>query len=332
MHAEVTWRELAAERPAAPGVVRRRVLPRSDRNIFLGVAHPTKHPMLILRVDKPALSALADVPSTRAVQTQIVDIDDAVSEIRVHLEAPEAIRVFAPFVEDVAACFAAQTDDSSAVDSFVARFGHWRRLLSGATAGGLGTEAAQGLWGELWVLRHLLHPAWSDDVVDAWTGPDRDDNDFRHRKVAIEVKTTRADNPETVRIDSERQLDSPPGTDLVLIALAVDAHRHGAGESLPAMVDACRALVRPPKGDAFEDRLLAWGYSDADRAHYNDRNYRLRSLDIFEVGTGFPRVVESLLPTGVGSVSYRLALDACRSWQIDPDTQLPPLLNPTTAP
>jgi hypothetical protein len=245
------------------------------------------------------------------------------------LEQPEAARVFGPFVEDVATCLAEQLDDRAAVDSFVGRFEHWRRLLSGTTADGLGTDAAQGLWGELWVLRHLLHPAWSEEVVDAWTGPDRDDNDFRHRTVAIEVKTTRADHPETVRIDSERQLDNPPGTDLVLIALAVDAHRHGAGESLPAMVDACRALIGQHRAAAFQDRLLAWGYSDTDRPLYEDRHYTLRSLDVFQVRDGFPRIVESQLATGVGSVSYRLALDACRGWQIDPTSQLPPLLNPT---
>jgi hypothetical protein len=328
MHADEIWRDLTAERPAAPGVVRRRVLPASDRDIFLAVVHPSRHPMLILRVDRTALKALTVVPSTRAVQTQIVDIDDAVSEIRVQLIAPEASRVFAPFVEDVAACVAARPDDGSAVDSLVDRFEHWRRLLSGAGAEGLGAEAAQGLWGELWVLRHLLHPVWSDDVVDAWTGPDRDDNDFRHHKAAVEVKTTRADNPETVRVDSERQLDNPAGTTLILIALSVDAHRHGAGESLPAMVDACRALIGHRKGPAFQDRLLAWGYTDTDRTQYDDRHYTLRSLEVFKVDDGFPRITESLLPTGIGSVNYRLALDACRSWLIDPTTQLRLLLNP----
>ena len=328
MHADLTWRELAAERPAAPGLVRRRVLPTSDRDIFLAVVHPARHPMLILRIDRNALKALTDIPSTRAVHTQIVDIDDAVSEIRIQLMAHEASRVFAPFVEDVATCVADQPDDEAAVDSLVDRFEHWRRLLSGPSAEGLGDEAAQGLWGELWVLRHLLHPVWSDDVVEAWTGPDRDDNDFRHYNTAVEVKTTRADNPETVRIDSERQLDNPAETTLILIALSVDVHRHGAGENLPAMVDACRALIGQRKGRAFEDRLLASGYTDMDRARYEERHYTLRSLEVFKVGAGFPRITESLLPAGIGSVNYRLALDACRSWQIDPTNQLPLLLTP----
>jgi hypothetical protein len=94
------------------------------------------------------------------------------------------------------------------------------------------------------------------------------------------------------------------------------------------MVDGCRSLIGQHKAAPFQDRLLAWGYSDTDRPHYEDRHYTLRSLDAFRVVEDFPRIVESQLPTGVGSVNYRLALDACRGWQLDPTTQLPPLLNP----
>jgi hypothetical protein len=326
MDVAAIWAELAAERPSLPGIVRRRVLPESSRNIFLAVAHPALRPMLILRVSREALDGVTQLPRTTAVHTTLVETDDATTEVRVELDAAEAALVFAPFVADVAQWAGASSDDRAAVTALLERFGHWRRLLSGEAAEGLGADAAQGLWGELWSMRHLLQPAWGDDVVAAWTGPDRDDNDFRHHSLAVEVKTTRADRPETVRITGERQLDHPEGVVLLLVALAVDVHRHGAGESLPAMVDACRALVGGAVLADLEDRLLAWGYSEAHRPLYEDSRYTLRGMAAFRVGPGFPRIVESTIPQGVGSVRYRLSLDACRDWQLGTD-ELPLLLS-----
>jgi hypothetical protein len=327
MDVEAIWSDLAAERPSVAGIVRQRVLPRTGRDIFLAVVHPSLRPMLVLRVRPDALGSLGELPQTRAVRTTVVEIDDLATEIRVELEAPEAVKVFAPFVLDVASCVGESSDDAGAVRALLERFGHWRRLLSGEAAEGLGAEAAQGLWGELWSMRHLLHPAWGDDVVAAWTGPDRDDNDFRHHAVAIEVKTMRGDRPETVRINGERQLDHAQGVVLVLVALAVDVHRQGGGESLPAMVGACRSLVAGAPAADLEDRLLAWGYSEAHRARYEDTRYTLRGMAAFRVDEGFPRIIESDLRQGVGSVRYRVSLDACRAWQLDTDTQLAKILS-----
>jgi len=245
-----------------------------------------------------------------------VDVVDGVTELRVELAAPEALRVFTPFVDDVASCAAASPDDAGAVSALVERFGYWRRLLSGELVEGLGSDSAQGLWGELWIMRHLLHAVWRSEVVQSWTGPDRDDNDFRREDSAVEVKTMRGDRPAVVRITSERQLDNPAGIHLFLIALAVDPHRHGAGESLPDMVRGCRDMLDGAVLADFEDRLLTWGYSDAHWRRYEETRYALRAVTAYEVTSGFPRIVEGGLPDGVGSVSYRLSLDACRPFEV----------------
>lgn len=323
MDADAIWTELESEHPATPGILRRRVLPRSARNLFLGVAQPSRRRLFILVVRTSALAGVLDLPVTRAVRTAAVDVGDGLTEVRVELEAAEASAVFTPFVQDVATCVAATATDAEAVAALLQRFGYWSRLLSGELAEGLGADAAQGLWGELWVMRHVLHPAWGDEAVASWTGPDRDDNDFRRGSKAIEVKTMRGDRPEVVRITSERQLDNPNGTALFLVALSVDRHRHGAGESLPEMIAGCRDIIDGGFGGQLEDRLLAWGYSEAHQNRYEDTRYTLRSSSAFEVSAGFPRIVESALPDGVGSVSYRLALDACRSFQVDLSKQLP---------
>lgn len=323
MDPDAIWTDLAAERPGSPGIVRRRLLPESRRNVFLGVGHPSGKRMLILAVAPAALAGVGELPGTGAVRTNLVEVSDHATEVRVELEMAEAAPVFTPFVKDVASCAAACADDAGAVSALVERFGYWRRLLSGELVSGLGADAAQGLWGELWVMRHVLHAAWADEVVASWTGWERDDNDFRRSNVAVEVKTMRGDRPAVVKITAERQFDNPGGTWLYLLALAVDAHRHGAGESLPEMVAACRDTVTGAVLLDLDQRLLGWGYSDAHRQRYLDTRYTVRAPSAFEVRDGFPRIVEAGLPDGVGSVSYRLSLDACRPFEVDMGAELP---------
>jgi hypothetical protein len=281
--------------------------------------------MMILTVSANVLTKVPDLPSTRAVRTVAVELPDDTIELRLELQVPGAASVFTPFVEDVASAVTSAPDDEAGVLALIERFLYWRRLLSGEITEGLGAEAAQGLWGELWVLRYTLHPIWGDEVVASWTGPEGDDNDFRRGRYAVEVKTLRGDRPAMARITSERQLDNPAGTTLFLIAVLVDRHRHGAGESLPEMVGACLDIVTGPRVADLRDRLLAWGYSDAHRGRYEETRYSIRAIRAFRVDDGFPRLTESVLPDGVGSVSYNLSLDACATWAVDA-TDLPTYL------
>lgn len=311
------WDELIASAPGQPGVVKRRLLPTSERDIFLAVAHPSHERLLILSV-VPSASGIAGVlPSTRGVRTSVIPIDESKCEIRVALAAPEMLRVFATFVEDVATSAAAETSDDGAVRAFATRFAHWRRLLAGEPRGGLSRDEAQGLWGELWVLEHALHSAWDDAVVDAWTGCDKDAKDFRRGDVTIEVKTTRADAPHAVRINGERQLEDPGGGVALLLAiLDVEGHLDGAGTTLNEAVGAVRQLISGPALTGFDEKLAAYGYVDADSDLYESRRYVLRNILWHKVEEGFPRLTSHDLPDGVGRITYLLSMDAAAPWQI----------------
>jgi hypothetical protein len=236
----------------------------------------------------------------------------------VSLVAPEILRVFATFVEDVAMSAAAENDDAGAIRAFAARFAHWRRLLAGEPRGGLSQAEAQGLWGELWILRQVLHPTLGDEAVDAWTGQDRDAKDFRWRDVSVEVKTTRADAPHLVRINGEHQLEDD-GEVLVLAVLDVDSHQQGGGETLNDAVRDSRALMAGARLQTLDEKLVDYGYFDADRDLYESRRYVLRRTLWHKVDPGFPRLVSGDLPEGVGRVTYLLSIDAAAAWRINDD-------------
>lgn len=311
------WEELSASAPVQPGIVRRRVLPGSQRDLFLAVAHPSLEKMFILGVHSGATGSAQTLPSTRGVSTSLVHVDDSQTEVRVGLAAPEILRVFAAFVEDVAILAGREADDEGAVRAFTTRFAHWRRLLAAEPRGALSREAAQGLWAELWVLRHTLFPAWGDEAVDAWTGADRDEKDFRRASVTIEVKSTRADAPHAVRINGEHQLEDPGhGVALLLAVLDVDSHHQGAGETLNVAVTSARHLLAGPALIALDEKLVAYGYSDSDSDLYSEMRYALRDSLWYRVVTGFPRITSAELPDGVGGVTYLLSTDACTPWRI----------------
>lgn len=320
---EALWHELESQPLKVPGLVRRRVRESSERDLFIGVMVPTGFRVLVLSVTGTAAKELGELPETRALQTTVGEgVDDQHVDIRVALVAPEMARVFTPFVEDVLDAVAPTPSDEAAIAALVARFGYWKNLLSGSGSDGLSKSEQQGLFGELWCFRHLLLPALGLAAVASWTGPDRDDRDFQIQDVGIEVKTTILDNPPTVAISSERQLDSSGYAELFLLALSLDALPAGTGQTLNALVDeALGAVTDDAARFIFRDKLIQYGYLDIHRPNYESTHYTLRQLWGFEVGQRFPRITEQTVPEGIGQVRYRLALDACKDWRIE-DQQL----------
>jgi hypothetical protein len=195
----------------------------------------------------------------------------------------------------------------------------------------LSREDAQGLWGELWILRHILHRAWGDAAVEAWTGCDRDEKDFRRSALTIEVKTTRADAPHAVRINGEHQLEDPDeGVTLLLVVLEVESHQQGAGETLNDAVSLSRGLMSGPALIQLDEKLAAYGYFDSDKELYTGMRYGLREKLWHRVEPGFPRLTTADLPEGVGRVTYLLSTDAAAPWRIK-DDELSSLMNGATA-
>lgn len=191
-------------------------------------------------------------------------------------------------------------------------------MLAGLPGSALAPNEAQGLWGELFIIRSVLQPTWRDAVPEAWTAGAFDEKDFRHGPVAIEVKATRAGHPEAVRINGEHQLESPSdvGT-LLLVVVEADVHEGGTGETLTEAVAAVRALFTGPAATKFEDRLSQRRYSDSDEPAYRSTRYSARTVLWYEVTATFPRLTATDLPPGVGDVHYLLSLDACSSWLLD---------------
>ena len=219
-----------------------------------------------------------------------------------------------------------RSDDAGAVGALRERLERWLQLFAMELGRGLNRNEAQGLWGELWIIRRFLHPAWGAKAVSAWTASDADEKDFRLGPVSVEAKTTRAGRPRVVRINGERQLEVPEHSCLLLAVIDVDAHEGGSGETLPDGVRETRSLFQGSAAIEFNSRLTRRGYLDDDERLYRTTRYSEQATIWHEVRPDFPRIISRQLPEGVGGVDYVIVVDSCVAWRLGETSELPIVL------
>ncbi|MBT2877733.1 PD-(D/E)XK motif protein [Streptomyces albidoflavus] len=321
---ERLWRQLEIPQPGSGRSVRR-LLPESPHDIHLSVTHPGQRRMLLLRADARAADRvrrlLVDLPQTSGLSLSLSSVSPREFELQVSLTADDLREVFTPLVEDIAEVVRRTDTAESALEAAVRRFLHWQQLMRTVSRDGLGSDGRRGLFGELYFLREYLLPSIPHDAaLSAWTGPEGTPQDFQLLHAAVEVKTTTAKSPRTVRIANERQLDDTGVEALLLAQIAVDERRGGSGESLNALVDSVRNRLESPHARARLDaQLVRVGYFPHQRDLYEEPRFTLRRTDVWRVVEGFPRIVESDLDQGVGNCTYDIDVSALEQHRVTTD-------------
>lgn len=324
MDVDAIWTDLERRLPVgAHGRQQQRVFPDSGVDLFLAVLAPGPRRSLLLRVATSAAGQIEELPSARGVSVVLLQGEPGgQSTLELQLDEPGANDVFAALVGDVARSTAEAIDDETAVQVFLGRLGRWMRLLQ-REAQGLSSERQRGLYAELWFIRdRLARTVGIEEAIQAWQGPSGAPHDFQTAAGSIEVKLTATNQPQVVRISSERQLDETGTPALHLLHVSLDVHRD-SGESLLEIVASLRRAVTGLQVAAlFEDRLLDAGFADVHAANYAHTGYTLREANFFALLDGFPRITEHSLPPGVGAVSYTLTVAACLPFRVDDDVVL----------
>ena len=321
---EEDWQELESPHEAAGRAVRR-LHPNSPLDIFLSVDHPSGRRKLVLRADARSADEIVrragKLPCTTGIEMQLIATSRLQYELQLVLITSELQEVFNPLVADVAGTASTALTSASALSSAVDRFVRWQELLRAVEKDGLGTEARRGLYGEVLVLRQFLLGHIGDaEAVEAWVGPTGANQDFQLPYVAMEIKTTTAKRPLSIRIASERQLDDT-GTPALLLCLAtLDERRGGTGQSLNQCVAGAREQLTSPKALAhFDGMLVQAGYLAVHRHLYDEPRYTIRDLKFWHVRNGFPRLVEADMPEGVTDCSYSVAISGLERHQATED-------------
>lgn len=324
MKIEEIWCELEAESQAgsASAWLTRFALPKPSQPLLVALETSTNRRALLLPLPKAAIPAKREWPVCRGVEVfSIAFSGDA--HLGVRLLDRACVDVFAVLAEDLAPRVAATSDACTAAKVMLARLRRWQKFLA-AGAAGLPLEKQRGLYGELYTLRaHLLPSLGASIAITNWRAPLASHQDFQFQSGAVEVKTTTAKQPQSVRITSERQLDASGIPALFLHVVVLDEREvegQGAshGETLPDIVRSLRLLVQSDErvSETFDDRLLEAGYLESDAPRYETRLFALRSEHTFHVRSGFPKIVERDLPVGIGDVAYMLSITACAAFAL----------------
>ncbi len=268
-------------------------------------------------MSRAALPPRREWPECRGLELIAVALGSQ-PHLGVRLRDAACADVFTALAEDVAPRVAAASGAKQAAAELLGRLRRWQQFLT-AARDLLSIEAQRGLWGELHVLRtHLLPALGAAASVAGWKASAAAHQDFQFSGGAVEVKTTAAKQPQSVRITSERQLDDTGVGALFLHVVVVDEREVPAGgsapgQSLPALIADTRAELSadPVALAAFNDRLLDRGWLDAHASRYEGRRWTVRGERTYQVRRGFPRLVEVDLPTGVGDVNFAVSLAAC---------------------
>jgi Putative PD-(D/E)XK family member, (DUF4420) len=316
---EQLWTSLIGAGAGAgePGRQRRRVLGASCHDCFVAVSFPDRHRLLSVVIDKKPPGTPVSRPLTSGMQLLYgIEPTSGRPTMDIVLREDSHSDIFTALVADLLGTLALSSRPGTSAQLLLARLEDWRRLLATVSPQGLTAEQQRGLFGELSVMRDVLLPAAGSVAVLAWTGPDRQLQDFQFPGCAVEVKTTSGNNAATVRITNERQLDHRAAGQLFLVTLALDARREGSGLALPDLVEDLHREIRPLGMAAdFEQRLTMSGYLQTQAHLYADRHYTVRQRLIHTVDEKFPKITEEDLPDGLSDVSYTLDLHAASAFR-----------------
>lgn len=315
------WDELDQEGTVTtgPALVRRLVEAGGGAELHLAVGVPGAKRYLMVRMPDSWDGDTAGFPKWRGARIGPFQGSERPSphQFLVIEQGEDSPReVFEVLVADVADAVINRGAGEDVSTVVTGRLDRWKTFFEVRGLVGLSPESQQGLFGGLWFLReHLMSRAGPYPAVSAWDVAHRALHDFQFPRRAFEVKTSAAKQHQRVHIASERQLDSTGLDALHLVVISISIVQ-GGGETLPEIVNSIRGVLSktPPTARLFEDKLLDEGYLDAHAELYRS-GYAFRSVRVYRIGPGFPRVLEGDLKPGVGDVSYSVVLSACESFK-----------------
>jgi hypothetical protein len=316
-----TWSAVLAEAPQGAGYYHRRIPVPAAWPTHAGIRRPTNDRLLIFEAETEALRGLHLRDETKGYSIEVAPDEAGRSDraaIRIQETAWQYREIFAIFCTDLLEHWIPHSSASDALKSLTRRLACWKRFFQRGTQLLLSREDYVGLYGELSFIEVGLSAGVQPmPLISAWQAPLSANQDFLFGPLAIEIKTTTANEADNIRITNARQLDSTGLEHLFLARYAFD-FRQGAGRTLPQLVAALKtqlSTASPEASALLADRLLDAGFVEAVPHDLDTWGFTPRQFDIFRVADGFPRLLESDLPHGISEPSYTLNLSAATPYK-----------------
>ena len=312
------WTILKAEKQV--GLVKRLYSTDSKINMYCVYQYPEEYYGIALSFPKSIRFNLAPFASVSEPSVEIYE-DSSFTNcmlLCVKIKSYDKINEFSYLCENVIQSILAEKTTADAVRTFGNTLIRWKNLFERVHGVGLSKEEQQGLYGELRFLKKCLNFASdSYDIIQKYVGTNRALRDFQGKDWAVEVKTTSTNNPQTLTINGERQLDDSMIDTMYLYHCSVEVSMH-TGETLPEMVKSIRGILmgNVAAQSLLNAKLFEAGYIDSQDHLYTERHYKLRKDYFFHVKDKFPRIREKELREGVGNVEYSINISSFESYRV----------------
>ncbi|MDH1231571.1 PD-(D/E)XK motif protein [Stenotrophomonas sp. GD03930] len=197
----------------------------------------------------------------------------------------------------------AEISQDSFQDVVASELAAWEALLR--VPDHLDRNQAIGLLGELFVLWRVLENLGAT-AIDSWTGPAREQHDFRLSTDDIEVKTTLSHSRDHT-ISSLDQLTTNHQRSLSVVSIQLKPAGEGPGANLGEAVKKIRLNLadHPVPLKKFNDKLATIGYRHEDDPRYLARYCLRTSPTIVRVDKNFPCITMETLSSSLPSSTLR---------------------------
>jgi hypothetical protein len=317
-----TWSAVVAEASQAEGYYHRRIPLGGVWPAHAGIHRPTDARILLLESELKSVRDVRLKDETKGYSIDVVPDETGRNDrvtIRIQETSPSYREIFTIFCADILEHWNPHAGASDCLKSLSRRLVRWKKFFQRGTHAGLSREDHVGLYGELsFIEAGLKAGVASLNLLNAWQAPLGTNQDFLFGPVAVEIKTTTGNEIEKIRITNARQLDSTGLESLFLTHYAFD-FRQGSGRTLPQLVTVLKtalASFSPDLSSVLDDRLLEAGFLEGTPNEFDGWGFTPRQSSLFNVSEGFPRLLESGLPTGLSEVSYTLNLSAAQPFHI----------------
>ena len=237
------------------------------------------------------------------------------------LTDPSLRDVFARLCLDIVSRTRQCTTEVETYSVMVKRTWRWHHLLAGGGNDRLSAKRQLGLLGELTVLDQLMLPnVPARAAVEGWVGPERGPKDFELGHVSVEAKAHKPGRIGEIRISSLDQLRRSASSDLFLCVTAISPSGSNPGVTVTSESGRVRerlADLDPAMVDLYDMKLAAAGLSDDH--DYDDSQWTIGEVSVFEVSAEFPRIDPSNVAPTVKSACYTLELSECSPFLTDLD-------------
>lgn len=279
---------------------------------FIGLDSVGKREFFIIISNKPLHMPVR----SRSIEVSSGSRKDGTYTLVFKLVQPNQQEVFTHLCWDLAEASRSCADKEKGLAMVLTRYALWQRLMEKGNMGLLSEQEIKGLFGEIYFLKNrLLDHYGTEKAVAGWIGPTKADRDFIYDDCWYEVKTT---NPgaSSLRISSIEQLDSDDEGIMVWVQAEKTSSTDPAAISVPFLIDETKMILKefPHAMELFVMKILESGF--VDRTEYNDLYFVCRSIRLFSVHEGFPRIRRKDIDTGIITASYDISTSVISNYEL----------------